>query len=150
MKRFRFSLETVLKVKRGREERVQLEFSAAQERRARELIELGRLERALEGINNDRAGTREKGGLVVLADEKIYEAARKARIGWISRQRYILAEAETAMEAKRLELVEASKERKVLEKLEESQYRDFLVKLNREEQAFMDELASHSSANRNG
>jgi flagellar export protein FliJ len=52
------------------------------------------------------------------------------------------------IEAKRLELVEASKEKKAVEKLEENQLKAYLLEVSREEQVFLDELARHQfSAN---
>jgi flagellar FliJ protein len=143
MRRFRFSLETVLRVKRGREEKIQQEFSAILERHAHCLREIGVLERSMDAMVREQS----EGPRAVLngATIEIFERSRKAlleRLGW---QRHSLSSIDSELELKRLELVAASRERKVLEKLEESQYEAYLAELNREEQAFLDELAAHNS-----
>jgi flagellar FliJ protein len=144
MRRFKFTLETVLRVKRSREEKVQLEFSAVLEKRALCLRGLASLEAGLAAMVESQSGLR--GGTLEAAMIKIYEAGRTAQLEKLKWQRGALAEVEAELEAKRIELVAASRERKVLEKLEEGQFEAYLEKLNREEQAFLDELATHSSA----
>ena len=144
MRRFKFSLETVLRVKKSLEEKVQLEFSAILEKRATCLRGLAFLERGLAEMVASQEGSR--GGKLKAEEIRIFEASRQAQLEKLDWQRGHLAQIETELEAKRLELIAASRERKVLEKLEEGQFEAYLEKLNREEQAFLDELASHSSA----
>jgi len=144
MRRFRFSLDTVLRVRRGREEKIQLEFSAILERRARCLRSLAAEEQELEEMVASQSGLRT--GRLDAASIAIFETSRLAQLDKIVRRRIQLREISAELEAKRFELVAASRERKVLEKLEENQYEDYLKRFNREEQAFLDELASHNSA----
>jgi flagellar FliJ protein len=141
VKRFHFSLESVLKVRRIREEKVQREFSLILEKRALAAGNLAALDTALRDMN-DRQGSRLKsGGTLDRFLVSQFELSREAcieRIGW---QKAQLAEVDIQMDLKRAELVEASRQRKVLEKLEERQYQAYLAGNNREEQAFLDELA---------
>ena len=141
-KRFRFSLETVLRVRKAKEEKVQLEYSRLLEQRAAELRELGRLERSLQSVNSGEAARR--GQKLLAGDISRYEALRRAMGEKISFQLGRLHAADEQLEAKRLELVAATRDRKVLEKLEEAQFGAYLEKLNREEQGFLDELARYS------
>jgi flagellar FliJ protein len=143
MRRFRFSLETVLRVKRGREDRLQLEFSGILERRAGALRDLAALEKALAEMVSGQS--RKSGEALESALIAIFEMSRGAQIERIAAQHQRLLAIEFELEAKRIELVAASRERKVLEKLEEGQREAYLEKLNREEQAFLDELAAHNS-----
>src|SRR5579871_915257 len=117
MKRFRFSLETVLKVRRSREEKIQRDFSAIQALRAQALGELARLELELKQLNQQAEAQRKEGaGKVSLGSEAIFDAGRLAGREKIFRQRQRIAEIEIEMEAKRQELVAASRDRQVLEK----------------------------------
>ena len=142
MRRFKFSLEAVLRVKKSLEEKVQLESSAILEKRATCLRGLAFLERGLEEMVASQQGSR--GGKLQAEEIRIFEQSRMAQLEKLDWQRGHLAHIEAELEAKRLELVAASRERKVLEKLEEGQFEAYLEKLNREEQAFLDELASHN------
>jgi flagellar FliJ protein len=144
MRRFKFSLETVLRVRRSKEEMLQREFSALLEKQARCMGEIARLERGLAEMVQAQSGTR--GGTLDAGMIEIYEMSRLAQLEKILKQRFRLKGIREELEAKRLELVAASRDRKVLETLEENQYEDYLKKLNREEQAFLDELAAHNSA----
>lgn len=144
MRRFKFTLETVLRVKRSREEKIQLEFSAILEKKALALRGLAHLERGLEEMVQGQKEQRQ--GALNAAMIELFESSRLAQTEKIAWQKSALARVEDELEAKRLELVDASRERKVLEKLEEGQYEAYLEKFNREEQAFLDELAAHNSA----
>jgi flagellar export protein FliJ len=91
-----------------------------------------------------------RAGTLDFAQIAIFEKSRVAQIEKLIWQRGALAQIEAELEAKRLELVAAARDRKVIEKLEESQFEKYLEKLNREEQAFLDELAAHQAANYTG
>jgi flagellar FliJ protein len=145
LRRFKFSLDAVLRVRRSREEKLQLEYSAILEKRAASLRRIAGFERKLEEMvqGEGRPQGRQNAGMI-----ELYELARVALIEDATRERGLLLAIEDELESKRLELVAASRERKVLEKLEEGQKEAYLEKLNREEQAFLDELAAHSSLSR--
>jgi flagellar FliJ protein len=142
LRRFKFSLDAVLKVRRGKEEKLQLEYSKILAKRAVSLGRIAGFERKLQEMvqGEGRPQGRQNAGMI-----ELYELNRVALIEDATRERGLLLAIEDELESKRLELVEASRERKVLEKLEEGQKTAYLEELNREEQAFLDELASHSS-----
>ncbi len=146
MKRFRFTLEAVLKVRRGKEEMIQREFSALLRDRTQRLLLLGQLEQNLATLNRDRSAARQKSQKVNLANEAFFEAQRQGQRNLVLGAQLALHQADIALERKRLELVEASRDRAVIEKIEEAQKKAYLAKVHKEEQLFLDELAQHLSA----
>ena len=142
MKRFRFSLETVLKVKRQLEEARQLELAGAKERRDRVLLLLARLEQDLSGLLEDRSGQRQ--GRVDLGLEAWHNERQRGLNAGIGQAQVELKEREAELEAARVRVVEAARERRVLEKLEENQLTDHLFKVNREEHGLLDDLAQRA------
>lgn len=143
MRRFRFSLESVLKVRRQTEEARQRELAAQQALRDRLLLELGRLESELSALTGSRLAGRR--GRIDLAQEAWFLDRYRALHQAIRNQARRLARQEEEVEAARLRAVEAARERRVLEKLEESQFADWQQKLHSEEQGFLDELAQRAS-----
>lgn len=142
MKKFRFSLETVLKVRRQAEELRQRELAEAQAQRDRLLHQLAGLENELRGLNSAQSGKRE-GRLDMNAEawfrarhEGITRAKRTVRLELMAK--------EAALNEARARAVEASRERRVLEKLEEKQLSEHLQNLNKEEQGFLDDLAQRA------
>lgn len=142
MKRFRFSLETVLKVKRQVEELRQRELAAAQAKRQKALAQLGAFENGLKELVAEQSAGR--GGSIKLSLVVLYQDRHRALTQSIAAWRRRLEEAAAAEEEARLRAVEAAKERRVLEKLEEKQRQDWLEKLNSEEQGFLDDLAQRA------
>ncbi len=142
MRRFRFSLETVLKVRRQAEEARQRELAEAKALRERCLLGLARLEGDLGGLLEERSRSRQ--GRLDLNAEAWHEQRQRGLNAGIGRARDELKELEDAMEAARLRAVEAARERRVLEKLEENQLQDHVFKVNREEQGLLDDLAQRA------
>jgi flagellar FliJ protein len=142
MKRFRFSLETVLKVKRQVEELRQRELAAAQAQRDQVLAQLGGFEIGLRDLNT--AQSQRRVGALDLAAETWFQGSHSALSGRIRAAKLQLVEKEELLDAARHRAVEAGRERKVLEKLEEQQRLEHQLKSNREEQGFMDEMAQHA------
>lgn len=144
MRRFRFSLETVLKVKRQIEEQRLLELAQVQAQRDVLMKNLGEAEKHLAELNTEQAGQRQ--GKLDLNAETWFRQ-RHLRLNQVIRMlRRNLAENDEHLEAARARVVEAARERKVLEKLEEQQRQEHQLKSNREEQGFMDELAQHAAS----
>jgi flagellar FliJ protein len=142
MKKFRFSLETVLRVKRQVEEQRQRELAAAQAQRDQVLARLGAFETELAALNEAQAPRRS--GSIDLAAEAWFQGSHLALSSNIGAARRLLAAKEELLDAARQKAVEAARERKVLEKLEEQQRLAYQLKSNREEQGFMDEMAQHA------
>ena len=142
MKRFRFSLETVLKVRRQVEEARQRELALAQAARDRALQALGGLENSLKLLLSERAGERK--GRLNLAEEA-WHADR--HLGLLKSQglaRTALLEREKVLDSARQRAVEAARERRVLEKLEEKQLQEHQLLMIKEEQGLLDDLAQRA------
>jgi len=142
LKKFRFSLETVLKVRRQNEEVKQQELAAAQMQRDQCLQHLARLEKGLRELLLLQSTKRE--GSLDLNAESWFQASHEG----ISRAKRVvrtdLQQKDKALDEARARAIEASRERRVLEKLEEHQLSEHLQKLNREEQGFLDDLAQRA------
>lgn len=144
MRRFRFSLETVLKVRRQVAEQRLLELARAQAERDQVLANLAQAKEGRSELNAEQA--QQRSGRLDLNLETWFRM-RHLRLSQLIRAfTSNLAEKEELLEAARARAVEAARERKVLEKLEEQQRQDHQLKSNREEQGFMDELAQHAAS----
>jgi flagellar FliJ protein len=66
--------------------------------------------------------------------------------GAIDRQQEVLWDCETQVEARRIDVVDASKRRKVVERLREHAHADFMGELTIEERKFFDEVGSVRAA----
>ena len=78
--------------------------------------------------------------------EQVFQGRKVALRGLALDLKRELDQLDLRLEETRLALVKASQDKKVLEKLEEKQLEEHSYQLNREEQAFLDELAAHASA----
>ncbi len=143
MKKFRFSLETVLRVKRQVEELRQRELAAAQAQRDKVFAQLGAFQAQLTALNEAQAGRPQRqhrpGRRGLVPGQPPGPEQQHHR-----RQARLSAAKEELLDAARQRAVEAARERKVLEKLEEQQRLQHQLKSNREEQGFMDEMAQHA------
>lgn len=142
MKRFRFSLQTVLNVRRQNEELRQRELAGAQAKRDHLFMRLGKNQNELKGLVAEQSGSR--GGRIDLNMEAWYGTRRRALAQTIQTLQWHLAASEKELDEARARAVEAARERRVLEKLEEDQRNEWLKKLNTEEQGLLDELAQRS------
>lgn len=142
MRRFRFSLETVLRVRRQTEEVRKRELAAAQAARDGALTALGGLEDGVRRLLREQSEARAKA--VDLAEEAWFRARWAGLTQAVAAARLDLAKKEETLGARRAEAVEASRERLVLERLEERQRQEHLFQLNREEQGLLDDLAQRS------
>ena len=64
----------------------------------------------------------------------------------VDEQKKSVRQAREAVEVARMELLKISQEKKVLEKLHEKNYQAYLREFNREDQKFVDEVATQSKA----
>jgi flagellar FliJ protein len=143
MKKFRFNLETVLRVKRQLEEQRQRDLAVAQAHKDQALAQLGAFESSLRDLNQAQA-QRRSAKSIDLAVEAWFHGSHSALSSNIIVARQVLATKEELLDAARTRAIEAARERKVLEKLEEKQRLEHQLKSNREEQGFMDEMAQHA------
>jgi flagellar FliJ protein len=142
VKKFRFSLETVLNVRRQTEELRKRELAAALAERDRTLRGLNLAKSALERALTDHGAARD--AKIDLARERWHAGREEALNRQIGALRMELQQKEDALEAARLKAVEASRDRLVLEKLEEKQLEDYWLQLSKEEQGLLDDLAQRS------
>jgi len=142
MKKFRFSLETVLKVRLQNEEIQRRALALAQGERDRVMMALGAHKQGLRTLLAEHSGRRV--GSIDLNQEAWYMAGWGGLTQKIRQASVDLAEKEEILRISRARAVEASRERVVLEKLEEKQYREHLALMNAEEQGLLDDLAQRS------
>jgi flagellar FliJ protein len=142
VKKFRFSLETVLKVKRQVEEQRQRELAMVQALRDKTLMQIGATENMVRDLGEAQQADRSR--KIDLSTEEWYLARLQGLRQTLILLRRDLTVQEAALEAARTRAVEAARERRVLEKLEESQLAAWHQKANAEEQSFMDELAQRA------
>lgn len=148
MKKFKFSLATVLEVKRRREEALEKELALLMGRRAGLMADLAGLLKEHEELSGHQKDTR-SAEKTVLAEEMWFQARRTGLLRQAEQKRGELMACEHECQAKRLQLLEAARETKVFEKLEENQKREYLLEANREEQGFLDELSQHQFSAKN-
>ena len=143
MRKFKFSLQTVLDVRELKEEKAKKAFSAVLAQRVSCLNRVSRLEgdqREIRVLRTEKRKETVQVGALERWFQNLHDDLGKnirselARLAMIDRQ----------LEAKRIELVQASKDRKVLDKLKENQFKNYLLESSREEQAFLDDMAQHS------
>ncbi len=142
MRRFRFSLETVLEVRKRREEACRLELARAQAARDRVLMELAALEHEAGDLLERQGESRAR--RVDLADETWFRNRHASLLQGASKARVALEEREKELSARREETVKASRDRLVLERLEERQRREHAMEVAREEQGFLDDVAQRA------
>jgi flagellar FliJ protein len=146
VKRFTFSLETLLRVRRQREELARRDFALA-------LGERTRQEAVLSGIDEEAA--RARTGLSELVTgrfrlQKVLLYYRYLSGLKLERERgeEKLAELTRVTEEEREKLVQASREKKVVELLREKHYKRYLREADRLEQRELDDVVSSRAARR--
>lgn len=140
MNKFKFKLETVLKVKARVEDLRKIELREAEMRREKAKSELCRCRDEVE--TNTRL-CREKFRKRIIPEEAnnyhLY-------LTWLNRQADLallkLQECEREVAERRQRLIEASKEKKILEKLKEKAYQAFQAEQLSAEIKFLDELGT--------
>ena len=142
MRRFKFSLQTVLDVRRVREEKIQKEFSAIQTERADSLGKIRSFEKQKDDMRLYQREMREKRQTTIVSEDWCMSALSDFTVRIMLEARR-LQEINERLDAKREELIQAQKDRKVLEQLEEKQREEYMNEAAREEQKFIDELAQH-------
>ena len=140
MKKFRFSLETVLDYKQQVLETLQAEHGAilARVREQEKLIE--ELEAAYRALSHE-FNRRKEEGLTVL-DAVRYEQYLRSSERQIEEAYKHLRELEQQAEKKRNEVVEAKKETSSIEKLREKKLEGYNKAVQKSEEAMIDELVS--------
>lgn len=140
MKKFRFSLETVLDYKQQVLDALQIEHGAiqakvqAQEKRLRGLEE--------QHLELDSEFSQRKLEGITILDAMKYEQYLRATERAIEEAEAVLEDLRRQEEAKRNEVVEAKKETSSIEKLREKKLDGYNKALQKSEEAMIDELVS--------
>lgn len=148
MRRFKFNLNTPLRIKQKIEqirEQQLIEARMALEREKQELL-------ALKEKKNDikQVMERELQQSLKAAELMLYESMMNTLNDRLKNQESRVKRAtEKSKEAMELYLA-ARRERQVMEKLKEKRYAHYLVELNREEQKILDDIASLAYIRRGG
>lgn len=140
MRKFTFTLESVLQVKYRLEERVRAELADTQSRLVEAQQALRRLSQE-KGRHQKEMARIQQGALdigsLLLAQDYLAQLNRR-----IQDQQEVIAQIEAELDRKREELVEAQRERKSLEILKDKQWQEYQKAVQREEQLFLDEVAA--------
>lgn len=140
MKKFKFSLETVLSYKQQILESLQTEHAAI-------IAEVNNQEFLLETLKNsykaysEEYRTRSAEGIAI-TDALAYQANLRAREREIKNETERLAELRKQEEAKRMEVVEAKKDTSSIEKLREKKLNTYNVAIAKGEEQFIEEFVS--------
>ena len=140
MKKFRFSLETVLDYKQQALEALQVEHGAilAQIRDQEDLID--EMEAAYRHLNQEFS-RRKRDGISVV-DAMKYDQYLRAQERELKEAYQRLEELQQKAEEKRLEVVEAKKETSSIEKLREKKLDEYNKAVQKSEESMIDELVS--------
>jgi len=143
MARFRFKMDSLLKLRENLEEQKKNEFGKA-------AAELERQKRTLARLNDEKSSMVQ--AFQVAVKEQIdplksdmFNKYIKLVSRRIEEQIAVVKKAEVFLEEKRVELVEATQEKKKLEKLKEKQFQQYLIDEKREEQKITDEVVSYQT-----
>lgn len=144
MKRFRFSLESVLSYKQQELDAKKTEHAAALAAMRRQEEALARVEEAYAQLNQEYREKKATGLMVVEALS--FENGLRRLEEEIAREEQRLAEARSREAEKRQRVVEAKQDTSSLEKLREHKLDSYKKEQLKSEEAFIDELVSASWA----
>ncbi len=140
MARFRFSMESVLNIKKKLEEQAKNEYGQANARLFREQEKLNtflmRREEAKQKLKLILSET------LSMTEIRKMEDAVEVLSFYVVQQQLEVKRCEKEVEIAREKLTEAMKERKIFDKLKEKAYEEFLKEENWKEQKEVDELMS--------
>lgn len=140
MKKFRFSLSTLLKVRREKENIARKNLQEAH-------LFLNKMTNALKDLENQRDGVFESlrqeqrmaHHTAIITDHFNYLALLKKKI---VNQHILIEEARYQLELQRKAVIKAMQDRKIIENLSEKQYAEWEYNMNEQEKMFFDELAT--------
>ena len=140
MARFRFSMESVLNIKKKLEEQAKNEYGQANARLFRE-------QEKLNTFLMRREEAKQKLKLILsemlsMTEIRKMEDAVEVLSFYVVQQQLEVKRCEKEVEIAREKLTEAMKERKIFDKLKEKEYEEFLKEENWKEQKEVDELMS--------
>ena len=140
MKKFRFSLETVLDYKQQALDALQVEHGAILARVRAQEVEIQEMETAYRQLDEEFAQRKLEG--ITVMDAMKYEQYLRAAERQLEEAYKRLEELRRQAEAKRQEVVEAKKETSSIEKLREKKLDAYNKAVQKSEEAMIDELVS--------
>ena len=140
MKKFRFSLETVLDYKQQVLDALQVEHGAILARVRAQEAEIEEIEAAYRHLNGEFSRRKIEG--ITIVDAMKYEQYLRATERQLEEAYKRLEELRKQAEAKRQEVVEAKKETSSIEKLREKKLESYNQAVQKSEEAMIDELVS--------
>lgn len=140
MKKFQFSLETVLRYKEQVLESLQNEYAAAAQRVREQEALLRQTEGRYRDLNLEFRAAETEG--ITIADALGYETGLRVLEKEIQAQEKRLRQLQEEAEEKRLKMVAARQETASLEKLRDHKLEDYQKMVQKQEEQFIDELVS--------
>lgn len=140
MNRFRFRLESVLRVREIEEDKKKREFGAAMQNLHREEQELGRLGTTL--LDHERTMESRAKGRVSARDLRNNFNYARALDGKILFQKKRVKDKKKIVDSKRSELAESTKRKRILERLKERFREEYEKEAAKEEQSTIDDITS--------
>ena len=140
MKKFQFSLDTVLRYKRQVLESLQNEYAVAARRVREQEALLRQTEGRYRDLNQEFREAAAEG--ITIADAMGYESGLRVLEKEIQAQEKRLRQLQDEAEEKRLKMVAARQETASLEKLRDHKLEDYQKMVQKQEEQFIDELVS--------
>ena len=144
MKKFRFSLETVLDYKQQALDALQVEHGAILARVRAQEAEIEEMEAAYRQLNGEFARRKAEG--ITIVDAMKYDQYLRARERELEEAYQRLEELKQQAEKKRQEVVEAKKETSSIEKLREKKLGEYNKAVEKSEELFIEEFVSSARA----
>jgi len=139
MKRFSFKLQKLLEFRQTTEERLITELAAIDaeyQRQTRRLMEIKSQEQSCRESLKEKLGL---GNCEEIKETSLYLIELGERV---KAQKHLILKIEESRRAKMEEILQASKERKALEQLKDQKRVEHRKETEREEQVFLDDIAS--------
>ncbi len=140
MNRFRFRFDTIIRLRKLREELQQKKFAAQQEKLINEQHKLNEIKKQQRHLIQETL--KKLSGYLDLEVLKSSVNYSKKLESNEENQRVVLQDEKEHLEDRRKELVEAAKERSIMERLYESDFREYMKRLDYEEVLFLDDIGA--------
>ena len=142
MKKFRFSLDTVLAYKKQALDAAKAEHGAALAQVREQERVVDRDEQCYRDYNLEYRRRKEEG--LTIGEAAVYQTGLRAQEMRIQREQDRLEELKKIEEEKRAQMIEAKKETSSLEKLKEKKLDEYQKAVQKSEEAMIDELVSRT------
>ncbi|MDF2906552.1 MAG: hypothetical protein K0R34_1873 [Herbinix sp.] len=140
MKKFRYSMENLLQVKKKLEDQAKIAYGVARLRLTKEEEKLEQLKKRKDGYENELRSLRS--AKLDLLKIRQCEQAVEIMVHNIKQQTTAVKNAAHRLEIARIRLNDAMVDRKTQERLKEKAFNEYLLEFNAEEQKEVDELNS--------